>query len=157
MNSNMTYSTLYSNMVKKFTVEKNGVDYKLGDYMLMKAKSKTASETKTAKKPSYSNLPALIYRKETGASAVGSIISYVSEKLTVKEAPIKNKTMRAFPLRTSITAFCSAMVVCALIVSCGIFGINAGGSLESAANNEVKQSEAENEVITDNTITYYHK
>ena len=43
MNTAMTYDKLYSNMVKKFTVEKNNVEYKLGDYMMMKAGNGTRS------------------------------------------------------------------------------------------------------------------
>ena len=154
MNSNMTYDMLYSNMVKKFTVEKNGSDYKLGDYMLMKAKSKTKTEMNSAKNASYSNLPAQIYRKEAASSSIGAIISYVNEKLTVKEAPIKDKTIRSFPLRTSFTAFCSAMVVCALIVSCGIFGINAGANIENTANSESQTSVTETEDVTATPVSY---
>ena len=137
METTMTYDKLYSNMVKKFTVEKNNVDYKLGDYMLMKAKGKkSAASVNNAQRTNVSSLPVKVEHKGESA-AISTILSYVNQKITVKEAPIKDKTIRAFPLRTSFTAFCSAVVVCALVVCCGIFGIvgGKGNGLDSTAEN----------------------
>jgi hypothetical protein len=150
MNTNMTYDMLYSNMVKKFTVEKNNVDYKLGDYMLMKAKSKRSQAAeRTEKSSSLSGLPAQIYHREKSTPAVSTFISYINEKLTVKEAPIKDKTIRSFPLRTSFTAFCSAVLVCSLVLCCGIFGISAGNSLENTANADGTEIVEEIESVTE--------
>ena len=155
MNTNMTYDMLYSNMVKKFTVEKNNVDYKLGDYMLMKARSKSRIAAESAEKSAArSGLPAQIYHREKGTPAVSTLISYINDKLTVKEAPIKDKTIRSFPLRTSFTAFCSAVLVCSLVLCCGIFGMNAGSSLENTANADsgevIEEIESSAETVTDN-------
>jgi hypothetical protein len=117
----MTYDQLYNNMVKKFTVEKDNTDYTLGDYMLMKAKSKKNSITAVTT-AEVSNLPVARENKET---AITTIFTYVNEKLKVKEAPVRDKTIRTFPLRTSLTSFCSALVVCALVVCCSFFAFRA--------------------------------
>lgn len=150
MNTNMTYEQLYNNVAKHFIIDRNKVEYKLGDYMLIKAKNKHRSEknsaTEKASSCNTSNLPAGIYSKESGAGTVSSIISYVNEKLTVKEAPIKDKTIRNFPLRTSLTAFCSALVVCALVISCGIFGLSAVDYENTAKANYDELPEANIEI-----------
>jgi hypothetical protein len=132
----MTYDKLYLNMVKKFTVEKNNVDYKLGDYMLMKAKGKKNTERVNTADVRNSTLPIKVEHKGETA-AISTILSYVNEKITVKEAPIKDKTIRSFPLRTTFTAFCSAVVVCGLVVCCGLFGImgGKGNGLDSTVEN----------------------
>lgn len=140
MNSAMTYEKLYTNMVKKFTVENDNTDYKLGEYMLMKARAKKEAAL-TAVSGEKSALPVLRNGKDT--TAIAAIFSYVNDKLTVKEAPIRDKTIRSFPFRTSITAFCSALVVCALVVSCSIFGF---GSAFSASDNTVQITETEENV-----------
>lgn len=118
MNSTMTYDKLYNNMVRKFTVEKDNTDYNLGDFMLMKARAKRNEMTVSE---SASTLPAT---RDAKAGALTTVFSYVNDKLTVKKAPVRNKTIRSFPFRTSITAFCSALVVCALVVSCCFFGLS---------------------------------
>ena len=118
MNSTMTYDKLYNNMVRKFTVEKDNTDYNLGDYMLMKAKAKKNEMTALE---SDSKLP-VAHDNKTGA--LTTVFSYVNDKLTVKKAPVRNKTIRSFPFRTSISAFCSALVVCVLVVSCCLFGLS---------------------------------
>lgn len=114
----MTYEKLYNNMVRKFTVEKDNTDYNLGDYMLMKAKAKKNEMTALE---SDSKLP-VAHDNKTGA--LTTVFSYVNDKLTVKKAPVRNKTIRSFPFRTSISAFCSALVVCVLVVSCCLFGLS---------------------------------
>jgi hypothetical protein len=114
----MTYEKLYNNMVRKFTVEKDNTDYNLGDYMLMKAKAKKNEMTALE---SDSKLP-VAHDNKTGA--LTTVFSYVNDKLTVKKAPVRNKTIRSFPFRTSISAFCSALVVCVLVVSCCMFGLS---------------------------------
>ncbi len=133
MNSTMTYEMLYNNMVKKFTVEKDNTDYNLGDFMLMKAKAKKNEMVAAAN----SNLPV---SRDNKANAITTVFSYVNDKLTVKEAPVRNKTIRSFPFRTSFTAFCSALVVCALVVSCCFFGLS-----KSATGNDNIVTVTENE------------
>ena len=138
MNS-MTYDKLYNNMVRKFTVEKDNQDYNLGDFMLMKAKAK---KNEMVAATADSNLPVARYNK---SNALTTVFSYVNDKLTVKKAPVRNKTIRSFPFRTSFTAFCSALIVCALVVSCCFFGLS-----NSVISNDnviaTEQSETENEI-----------
>ena len=133
METAMTYEKLYSNMVKSFTVEKNHEDYKLGDYMLMKANAKKHSTAKASAET------ALTVHQSFAGSLV-SIASYVNDKLTVKEAPIRDRTIRRFPLRTSLSALCSAVVVCALVISCTVFGVTANGGTDNTVNLEVEET-----------------
>ena len=119
MNSTMTYDKLYNNMVKKFTVEKDNTEYSLGDYMLMKAQSKKNALT-TAESTALTAKSAHEHKYGT----LAAVFSYINDKLTVKEAPVRNKTMRSFPLRTSLTALCSALIVCGLVISCCLFGVS---------------------------------
>ena len=51
--------------------------------------------------------------------ALQSVFSYINRKLTVKEAPAPEKTIKAFPLRTALSAACSALLVCTLMFSFG--------------------------------------
>ena len=138
MNS-MTYDKLYNNMVRKFTVEKDNHDYNLGDFMLMKAKAK---KNEMVAATADSNLPVA---RDNKSNALTTVFSYVNDKLTVKKAPVRNKTIRSFPFRTSFTAFCSALIVCALVVSCCFFGLS-----NSVISNDnviaTEQSETENEI-----------
>ena len=108
-------------MVKKFTVEKDNTDYKLGEYLRMKARAKKETAMVAASDTSSALLP-VARAKSSAGTAIVAAFSYVNDKLTVKEAPVRDRTMRSFPLRTSLTAFCSALVVCGLVVCCGIFG-----------------------------------
>ena len=144
MTANMTYEKLYSNMVKKFTVEKDNKDYKLGEYMLMKADS---AKPATAA----SKLPVAVSDFSAG-KAITAAFTYISEKLTVKEAPVRDRTMRKFPFRTSLTALCSAVVICALVISYGIIGLKNLGS--DADAHGIVYSETEQEVDDDNYVTY---
>ena len=141
MNSTMTYEMLYNNMVKKFTVEKDNKDYNLGDFMLMRAKAKKNEMIASTD----SKLPVA---RDSKAGAITTVFSYVNDKLTVKQAPVRNKTIRSFPLRTSITAFCSALVVCTLVVSCCFFGLS-----KSVAGNDniVTVAETENQNTEEST------
>jgi hypothetical protein len=146
--NNITYEQLYNNMVNKFTVEKDNQDYKLGEYMLMKAKAKReAAMVAVSEKPA---LP-VVRTKSNATGAIAAAFSYVNDKLTVKEAPVRDKTLRAFPLRTSLTAFCSALVVCGLVVCCSIFGIK--GNV--AGNDNVIRAEQVAEITEENAeLTY---
>ena len=104
------YETLYNNMKKKFTVTSDNCEYTLGEYMLMKAEARKEN----------TSLP-VARTAEAQNHSVAAIVSYVNEKLTVKKAPVKDKTIRAFPFRTSAATFLSAVVACALIFSYSIF------------------------------------
>ena len=144
MNSAMTYEQLYNNMVKKFTVERNNTEYKLGDYMLMKATSKTTSLVAAQET---SNLPvAHVSGKE---NAISTVFTYINEKLKIKEAPVRDKTIRTFPLRTSLASLGSALVVCALVVSCAFFGLKSA-LLTSVTiqSNEFEEGELVDEIET---------
>lgn len=110
MNSCNVYEKLYENTKAKFTIFNNNCEYTLGDYMLMKA----------GKKKNSSNLPATKTVANT-QKAVTAFFSYVNEKLTVKKPPVKDKIIRRFPFMTSATAFLSAMIVCGLVLSFGLF------------------------------------
>lgn len=109
------YDTLYCNLKNRFTVANDGSEYTLGDFMLMKANKKTPS--------SKSSLPVAIKNASArGENAVVLFASYINDKLTIKKPPVKDKTIRAFPLRTSGSAFLSALVACAFFLSIGIVG-----------------------------------
>ncbi len=111
MTTTSTYETLYNNMKSKFTVVNDNGEYTLGEYMSMKANEKRTS----------SILPAA--KTTTDKNTIAAVFSYVNDKLKVKRAPEKDKTMRSFPFRTSCAAFLSAVVACALIFSFGIFTV----------------------------------
>ncbi len=136
MDTAMTYEQLYSNMVKSFTVDE--ADCKLGDYMLMKANAKKSVNNTTSL--------AVSARQSVGTS-IASIISYVNDKLTVKQAPIRDRTIRKFPLRTTLSALCSAIVVCCLAISCAVFGINS----EAGNANTVENGYSETDEISDSS------
>ena len=108
------YDALYTNLKNQFTVIYNGTECTIGDFMLMKAN-----------KRSESSLPIATTAKTT---SIATIVEYVNDKLTVKTAPVKDKTMRNFPLRTSISALMSATAACALVLSCGIFSLSGSNS-----------------------------
>ena len=131
----MTYEKLYDNMVKKFTVEKDNKDYTLGDYMLTKARAKRNAMTVAA------NTGLTVV--ETKSVSLTNVFSFIGEKLRVKKAPVKNTTMRKFPLRASLTALCSATIVCALVVCCAIFGLS---SSSDSMNNIVSVTESDVEI-----------
>lgn len=113
------YEKLYINMKNKFTVVNDNCEYTLGEYMSMKADAK---ENK-------SKLPATQSKNDT--RSISAIFSYVNDKLTVKKAPVKDKTMRRFPLRTALASFFSAAVACAFIFSFGLFAMNSASSMPS--------------------------
>ena len=104
------YDALYTNLKNQFTVIYNGAECTVGDFMLMKAN-----------KRSESSLPIATTARTTSLS---TIVEYVNDKLTVKKAPVKDKTIRSFPFRTSISALLSATAACALVLSCGIFSLS---------------------------------
>jgi len=111
MNTTNVYEDLYNKMKNSFTVVNDNSEYTLGDYMLMKAGAKTES----------SSLPAV--RTSSGDMVVSTFFKYVNEKLTLKRAPAKDKTIRRFPFRTSLAAMLSAVIACTLIISYGIIAL----------------------------------
>ena len=126
MNSYNVYENLYANTKANFTIVKDNKEYTLGEYMLMKANRK--------------NLPA-----EKGAAnggVVSAIFSYVNDKLTVKNPPAKDKTIRRFPFKTTAAAFLSAMMVCTLVLSFGLFsGKSSVGTAPIVSETEVTEIE----------------
>ena len=144
MNQAMTYDKLYNNMVKKFTVEKDNTDYTLGDYMLMKAQTKRNAMTVAA------NTSLAV--AESKSSSLSTVFSYIGEKLRIKKAPVKDKTMRKFPLRSSLSALCSATIVCALVVCAAVFGLSSGANSQDNIVS-VTESDAEIEqVVMEETV-----
>ena len=107
------YEKLYANMKKRLTVIDSESEYTLGEYMTMKADKKKDAAVVPA-----SNTTQLT-RSE---NAVVNFISYINDKLTVKEPPVKDKTIRAFPFRASASALLSAVVACTFMLSFGIIG-----------------------------------
>lgn len=109
------YDALYTNLKNRFTVIHEGCECTLGDYMLIKAGKRQTSESSLA-----------ITTTASHESKLSTIVSYVSDKLTVKNAPEKNKTIRRFPLRTSMSSIFSAVAACALVFSFGILALTGG-------------------------------
>ena len=108
------YDSLYTNLKNRFTVVTDGRECSVGEYMRMKA----GTEAKTT------SLPNAALQAEQ--KALASFVNYVNDKLTVKVAPVKDRTIRSFPVRTSASAILSAVAACALVLSCGIFALTGG-------------------------------
>ena len=119
------YDALYTNLKNRFTVIHDGAECTVGDYMLMKAGKNSSAK---------SDLPVAKLAKED--NSLVSIINYMNEKLTVKNPPIKDKTIKRFPIRTSFSAMLSAVAACALIISCGIFSLKASDNITSDASTD---------------------
>ena len=128
------YEKLYTNTKSQFTVIDNNKEYTLGELMLIKA----------SKKKEKSYLPTV-----AGARSVTSFISYVNDKLTVKNPPKQDVITRRFPLRTACTTFLSALVLCSFVLSLGIFS---GKNITTNANSmqESEISIRENEISEEN-------
>ncbi len=128
---NNVYDNLHNNIKNRFTVEdESGKEYTLCDYMLMKANEK--KET--------ANLPVQVVNRNM--STVNAIINYVNDKLTVKAPPVKDKTIKSFPFRTSISAFLCSALMCTLVFAYGLIaltGISETGNAPSVV--EVEQTE----------------
>ena len=131
------YDALYTNLKNQFTVIYNGTECTVGDFMLMKAN-----------KRSESSLPIATTAKNTSLS---TIVEYVNDKLTVKNAPVKDQTIRSFPFRTSISALLSASAACALVLSCGIFSLT-GANGANAPHTAEKPDSVYSETITPESI-----
>lgn len=133
------YENLYENMKNRFTVVNDNCEYTLGEYMLARAGMKQEK----------SNLPAVRTASSTD-KAVVAFFRYVNDKLTLKAPPVKDKTIKRFPLRTSAAAVLSAIVACTLVISYGSV------TLRGASDNlpaTVEYVESAEEEITENNIT----
>ncbi len=124
------YEKLYLNTKTKFTVVDGNNEYTLGDYMMMKA----------GKKSEKSNLPAPI---SNAPAAVSAFFAYINEKLTVKNPPVKDKTIRRFPMRTSAASFLSALLISALALSFGAFSLTTKSTAPASESREVEVTETE--------------
>ena len=124
------YDALYTNLKNQFTVIYNGTECTVGDFMRMKANKKSDSSLPIA----------------TGArnASIATIVEYVNDKLTVKNAPVKDKTIKRFPLRTSASALLSATAACALVLSCGIFSLTGAKNLNNSSFTAENTSYSEN-------------
>ena len=94
-------------MKQRFTVVSGDNEYTLGQYMLMKAKEKSGK----------TSLPMAV--SENRPMALRSVFSYIGKKLAVKDIPLPEKIIRAFPKRTALSAICSALLICTLTFSFG--------------------------------------
>ena len=110
--TNNVYDNLYNNLKNRFTVERDSCEYTLGEYMLMRSR---------AAKTEGKELSVVPVGRES--NAIVSVMSYVSDKLTVKKAPLKDKTIRAFPFRTSVAAFLSSALVCTVVFTYGLLTV----------------------------------
>ena len=137
-----SYDKLYESMKNRLTVVNENIEYTLGDYMLMKA----------GKKKEDSLLPVL-QRSNAGRGerAVAMVVSYVNDKLTIKQPPVKDKTIKAFPFRASASAFLSAAVACTFMLSFVIVGARllnvSTPAAEMSMVDEVPEAEDFNDVI----------
>ena len=117
------YEQLLNNMKNRFTVDNNGSDCTLGEYMLIKANVKKEQTALVVAKNA-----AVVAKSERAALA---LVSYVNDKLTIKTPPVKDKTIRAFPFRASASAFLSAAVACAFVFSFCIIGAKLIGTSDN--------------------------
>lgn len=117
MTTTNSYDRLYENMKQRFTISADSSEYTLGEYMLMKAADKNTESA---------TLPVAVKTAVSKSEvAVSNIVTFVDEKLTIKQAPIKDKTIRSFPLRASASAFFTAAVACAFVLSFVLIGVKA--------------------------------
>ena len=120
------YDKLYENMKQRFTISQDDNNYTIGEYMLMKANSQKADST---------SLPVAVKTAVTRSEvAMTNIVSFVDDKLTIKQAPVKDKTIKAFPFRASASAFLTASVACAFVLSFVLIGAKALSAPTPAAN-----------------------
>lgn len=119
MTNTNAYETLYTNVKERLTIEYGDKEYNLAEFMLMQA-GKEKAEAEAAP-----TLPAVAKNyAQAGEKALSMVVSYVNDKLTIKEPPVKDKTIRAFPFRASASALLSAVACCALVLSIGIVGMS---------------------------------
>ena len=133
-----TYDKLYENMKQRFTVSADNTEYTIGEYMLMRADAKKTESTA---------LPVAVQTAVTKSEiAVSGIVSFVDDKLTIKQPPVKDKTIRAFPFRASASAFLTASVACAFVLSFALIGVKALSTPAPEANDTVIEHNEETNV-----------
>ena len=138
-----SYDELYKNMKDSLTVVKEDGAYTLGDYMLMKAN----------KKKDEAKLPVAQRSTATrGERAVAALVTYVNDKLTIKEPPVKDKTIRAFPFRASASAFLSAVVACTFVLSFAVVGAKLLTSSPEAVEISISEDTPESETPEYDTL-----
>ncbi len=134
--TNNNYDRLYENMKQRFTISQDNTEYTLGEYMLMKA---------DVKKTETSSLPVAVKTAVTRSEmAMTNIVSFVDDKLTIKQAPVKDKTIKAFPFRASASAFLTATVACAFVLSFVLIGVKALSTPASVNGVAVSEQAPEN-------------
>lgn len=122
------YDALYTNLKNRCDVTYDGYECTIGECMLMRAGKRQTSAT---------TLPIeATYNKNT----LTNIVDYISNKLTVRNAPEKNKTLHSFPYRTSMSAIFSAVASCALIFSLGIFALTGNAFSPITADSGVTEN-----------------
>ena len=133
MNTQNAYEKLYNDMRSQFTVLSNDNEYTLGGYMSMKANAPST------------NLPAT-KSSSSDNNTIAAVFSYVNDKLAIKKAPVKDKTMRTVPFRTSAASLLSAVVSCALIFSFGFFAARGSNHVTVEETDSIVETEiVENE------------
>jgi hypothetical protein len=108
------YEKLYNNVKERLTVVHEGQEFNLGEYMLMQATMEKNEAALPVEARTYAG---------AGEKALALMVSYVNDKLTIKEPPVKDKTIRAFPFRASASALLSAVACCALVISIAVVGM----------------------------------
>ena len=140
MASTTAYDTLYTNLKNRFTVQNDNSECTLGEYMLMKANE---GKGKAA-------LPVAVSDYSGSKRVLQGLVAYVNEKLTIKKPPVKDKTMKAFPLRTSLASVLSALLICTLAVTYGLAGQGNSIAKESTAAIPAAEVDSYSEDMTEN-------
>lgn len=140
------YDRLYDNMRQRFTVSDDTNKYTIGEYMLMKAEAKKADTT----------LPVVMKNAVTKSEmAMTNIVSFVDDKLTIKQAPVKDKTIKAFPFRASAAAFLTASVACAFVLSFVLIGARTLSTPAPKANDIIISKENTEEASVNYAQMYF--
>ena len=127
------YDKLYENMRQRFTISSDSAEYTIGEFMLMKADVKKAENAA---------LPVAVQTAVTKSeTAVTNIVSFVDDKLTIKQAPVKDKTIKSFPFRASASAFLTASVACAFVLSFALIGARTLSTPAPAVNEVIEQTD----------------
>lgn len=133
-----SYDRLYENMKQRFTVSADNTEYTIGEYMLMRADVKKTENTA---------LPVAVQTAVTKSEkAVSGLVTFVDDKLTIKEPPVKDKTLKAFPFRASASAFLTASVACAFILSFALIGVKTLSTPSTEANDVVIEENEETNI-----------
>ena len=135
---NNPYDALYTNLKTQFIVIYQGTECSVGDCMRRKANKQPES-----------SLPIVTTSAKT--TSLSTIVEYVNDKLTVKQAPVKDQTIRKFPIRTSVSALLSATAACALVLSCGIFSLTGAANIGASSTAE-KPDTSYTETFTPETV-----